>query len=52
MPNLIEIGLLPGEEDLKKKNFSVFLLFRDYLPFEKGNPLHLKNLESPLPKDE
>jgi hypothetical protein len=29
------------------KIFSVFLLFCDYLPLEKGNPLHLNNLESP-----
>jgi hypothetical protein len=31
--------------------FSVFLLFCYYLPFEKGNPLHLKKLESPSLKD-
>jgi hypothetical protein len=31
--------------------FSVFLFFCHYLPMEKGNPLHLDNLESPLPKD-
>jgi hypothetical protein len=34
------------------KNFSVFLFFWYYLPLEKGNPLHLNNLESPLPKDD
>jgi hypothetical protein len=34
------------------KHFSVFLLFCDYLPLEKGNPLHLNNLESPPPKDD
>jgi hypothetical protein len=34
------------------KIFSVFLLFCDYLPLEKGNPLHLNNLESPSPKDD
>jgi hypothetical protein len=34
------------------KIFSVFLLFCDYLPLEKGNPLHLNNLESPPPKDD
>jgi hypothetical protein len=27
--------------------FMVFLLFGYYLPLEKGNPLHLNNLESP-----
>jgi hypothetical protein len=40
-----------GEED-SKKIFSVFLLFCDYLPLEKGNPLHLYNLESPPPKND
>jgi hypothetical protein len=49
MPSLIEIGQLVLEKILKI--FSVFLLFCDYLPLEKGNPIHLKNLESPPPKD-
>jgi hypothetical protein len=31
------------------KIFSVFLLFCYYLPLEKGNPLHINNLESPPP---
>jgi hypothetical protein len=34
-----------------KKKISVFLLFCDYLPLEKCNPLHLKNLQSP-PQDD
>jgi hypothetical protein len=34
------------------KNFSVFLLFRYYLPLEKGNPLHLNKLEFPTSKDD
>jgi hypothetical protein len=34
------------------KIFSAFLLFRYYLPLEKGYPLHLNKLESPLPKDD
>jgi hypothetical protein len=34
------------------KIFSAFLLFRYYLPFEKGDPLHLNKLESPFPKDD
>ena len=34
------------------KIFSVFLLFRYYLPLEKGYPLCLFKLESPLPKDD
>jgi hypothetical protein len=40
-----------GEEDFLK-NFSAFLLFRYYLPLEKGDPLHLNTLESPPPKDD
>jgi hypothetical protein len=52
MPSLIEIGLLVLEKKIFFKNFSVFLLFRDYLSLEKDNPLHLKNLESPSPKDD
>jgi hypothetical protein len=35
-----------------KKKLSVFLLFCYYLPLEKGNPLHLNNLESPTPKND
>jgi hypothetical protein len=31
--------------------FSAFLLFRYNLPLEKGYPLHLNELESPLPKN-
>jgi hypothetical protein len=34
------------------KIFSAFLLFRYYLPLEKGYPLYLNKLESPLPKDD
>jgi hypothetical protein len=34
------------------KNFSAFLLFRYYLPLEKGYPLYLNKLESPSPKDD
>ena len=30
---------------------TVVLIFRDYLPLEKGGALHLKRLESSLPKD-
>jgi hypothetical protein len=51
MPSLIEIGLLVLEKKIFKI-FSVFLLFCDYLPFEKGNPLRFNKLESPLPKDD
>jgi hypothetical protein len=38
-----------GEEDFFKKIF--FLLFRYYLPLEKGDPFILKKLEFPPPKD-
>jgi hypothetical protein len=51
MPSLIVIGLLVLEKKILKM-FSVFLLFCDYLSLEKGNPLHLNNLESPSPKDD
>jgi hypothetical protein len=34
------------------KNFSVVLLFRYYLPFERGYPLPLKTLKFSLSKDE
>jgi hypothetical protein len=34
------------------KIFSVFLHFCYYLPLEKGYPLRLNKLESPLPKDD
>ena len=34
------------------KIFSVFLLFRYYLPLEKGYPLLLNKLESPSPKND
>jgi hypothetical protein len=46
---MIEIGLLV----LVKKIFkSVFLLFCFYLPLGMCVPLHLNNLECPLPKDD
>jgi hypothetical protein len=32
--------------------FSVFLLFRYYLPLEKDYPLFLNKVESPSPKDD
>jgi hypothetical protein len=47
---LIEIGLLVLEKIFKKKNFSVFLAFCDYLdPLGDGQSrgLHLNNVESP-----
>ena len=38
-----------GEEDFLKF-VTVFLLFHNYHPFEKGVTLHFNKLESPLPK--
>jgi hypothetical protein len=54
MPSLIEIGQLVLEKKIFKyfECIFTFLLFCDYLPLEKGNPLHLNNLESPPPKDD
>jgi hypothetical protein len=52
MPSIIEIGLLVLGKKILKKNFSVFLLFCDYLPLEKSNLLHLNNLEPLPPKDD
>ena len=40
-----------GKEDFKKI-FSVFLLFRYYLPLERGNLLPLIKPQSPSPKDD
>ena len=40
-----------GEEDINFVNLKVFLLFRFYLPLEKGMTVHLNKLEFPLPKD-
>ena len=51
MPSLIEIGPLVLEKKIFK-NFQNFLLFCDYLPLGKGNPLHFNNLESTPPKDD
>jgi hypothetical protein len=42
------IGLLVLEKIFK--NTQCILLFRYYLPLEKGNPLHLNNLESLPPR--
>jgi hypothetical protein len=33
------------------KFFSIFLIFRYYLPLEKGYPLHLNKLKFPTPKN-
>jgi hypothetical protein len=47
---LIDFGLLVLEKILKI--FCVFLLFRYYLPLEKGYPLPLTTLESFPSKDD
>jgi hypothetical protein len=39
-------------EKIFENIFSVFLLFCYYLPFDKGNPLHLNKLKSFPPKDD
>ena len=52
MPSLIKIGLLVLKKKIFKNIFSVFLLFCDYLPLEKGNPLHVTNFEFPTLKDD
>ena len=51
MPSLIEIGMLVLEKKIFL-NFQYFLLFCDYLPLEKSNPLRFNNLECPPPKDD
>ena len=51
VPSLVKIGPVV----LKKRDFSslsmFFLLFRNYLPLEKGGVLHLNKLESQSPKN-
>jgi hypothetical protein len=48
----INFGLLVECRRKFLKMFSVFSLFCYYIPFERGNPFHLKQLESPSPKDD
>ena len=50
MPSLVKTGpVVLKREDLNI--FNIILLFRFYLPFEKGVSLHLNKLESPPLKD-
>jgi hypothetical protein len=49
VPSLIEFGLLVLEKKIFFLNFSLFLLFRYYLPLEKGYPFRLNKLEFPSP---
>ena len=47
MPSLFKIGPLVLEKTIL--NFvNVFLLFHNYLPFEKGGVLHLNKIEVPF----
>jgi hypothetical protein len=48
---LIEFGQLALEKKILKI-FSVFLLFRYYLPLEKGYLLHVNKILSPSLKDD
>ena len=50
VPSLVEIGPVVLEK-IFFTFVSVFSLFRNYLPFDKGGALHLNKLESPSPKD-
>jgi hypothetical protein len=42
----------PDPHGTNLKIFSVFLLFRNYFPLEKGYPLHLNKLASPPLNDD
>ena len=46
MPNLVEIGPVVLKRGFLNI-FNIILLFRFYLPFEKGMALHYNKLESP-----
>ena len=50
MPCLVEIGSVVLENKIFKY-FYIILLFRYYLPLEKGVALHLNKFEFPPPKD-
>ena len=49
MPSFVEIGPVVHEKKINLVN--VFLLFRNYLPLEKGIALHYNQLEFPSPED-
>ena len=50
MLSLVEIGLVVLAKILLKFRQCI-LLFRNYLPLEKAETLHLSKSESPSPKD-
>ena len=47
MLSLFEINPVVPEKKILKFIFNIILLFRHYLPLEKGMALHLNKLESP-----
>ena len=52
---IIQISAFLAKWLLKRRylnDTTLFLHFRDYLPFERGLILHLNELEAPLPKDD
>ena len=51
MPRLVKICPVVLEKFFFVNFISVFSLFHNYLPLEKGEVLHLNKLESPSPKD-
>ena len=51
MLSLFEINPVVPEKKILKFIFDIILLFRHYLPLEKGMALHLNKLKSPPPKD-
>ena len=52
MAGLVEIGLVVLEKKVVFFNFiNIFLIFRNYLPLEKGGVLHLNKFDSPSTKE-
>ena len=51
MSSLVEIGPVVLEKKIFINFVNVFSIFRNYLPLEKGEALHLNKHESPSPKD-
>ena len=51
MPSLFKISLVVLKKIFFLNFVNVFLVFRYYLPLEKGRALHLKELESHSSKD-
>ena len=51
VPSLVEIGQLVLEKKTFFNFINVYLLFRNYVPLEKGGALHLNKFDSSSPKD-